>query len=582
MVTKMALAGTSLLFFIFLLFPSVVFANKFLLKEDFDNVPNGEMPANWDYYGLSGWEVIDRKYGIRLNSGISNSFPSDTLWNYDWKNIIYEVDLLGVDGVDKNILLKYKNPNNFIEVHYNGDKIYLAKYIDPGGTLSYFYTVDRKLDNNTPYHFRIEINGNNIRVFLDNSLLFDILDTEPIFEFWKVGLRVGTGAVSPTEVWFDNILVTNNPQALPYLDVPYMAQVNPLWAYAIYDSATEWSSTPYISRWGCALTSAAMVLKYYGHKSDPLVLNDWLKSQSDGYLRNGLLNWLAVSRYTKLNSNPSSPTLEYRQQNSSQSNLISELTAGRPAILKEPGHYIVAKSHLSDTFGINDPAFPDRLTLRSYGNTFSSLGSFRSTQSDLSYILLVVNPNVDLKIFAPGGPEIAGFTYIDDPLIDDIDNITPSGGSLKIFQYPVPEVGIYNVQLQGSLANYVFDSYLYSKDGTVNLSSFKGFIGTGHKDEFKIVVGKTQEIMQVITINTIIADLEDARKLKLVKNHGLYTTINVHLMLAKKFIKMGRPRLAKSNLEATLHLIKIATPKFIDPLASEILQTNLQILINSL
>jgi hypothetical protein len=59
---------------------------------------------------------------------------------------------------------------------------------------------------------------------------------------------------------------------------------------------------------GCALTSAAMVFRYYGFEQlpdgselNPSTLNQWLKNQSDGYVQGTLLNWAALTRLsTKL------------------------------------------------------------------------------------------------------------------------------------------------------------------------------------------------------------------------------------------------------------------------------------------
>lgn len=80
--------------------------------------------------------------------------------------------------------------------------------------------------------------------------------------------------------------------------VPLLKQTSEPWQGLEYDSASIWNpSNTSINTWGCALTSAAMVLQYYNYTKlpdgtalDPGTLNTWLKNQPDGYVGNGLVN----------------------------------------------------------------------------------------------------------------------------------------------------------------------------------------------------------------------------------------------------------------------------------------------------
>lgn len=305
---------------------------------------------------------------------------------------------------------------------------------------------------------------------------------------WRIGLRAGTGGSTTTEVWFDNVVVTQLPDTtsapantptptptptptntptptpsgvptgsptptLPSLNVPDLKQYTGGWENIIYDHTLKT-----IKEWGCALTSASMILQYHGHNIFPDGLNDWLKLQLDGYIRNSLINWLAVSRYTFLNKSVSSPALEYKRLNPTDTNLINELENNRPAILKVPGHFIVAKSQTSDSFGINDPGYSDRFTLDSYSNTFSALNTYLPTNTNLSYLLLVLNYDNNLKVYDPSGNEIVGFTFTEEFL---------SGETLKIFQYPTPTIGKYRVEITGTDTPFKLESYFYNQDGNL-------------------------------------------------------------------------------------------------------------------
>ena len=84
---------TSTFALILLLFTPVtkVFASSILFQDDFnDGNSNG-----WDVIGDSGWSVQNNEYGILLNPGLSNTVPDDSLWNYNWTNISFDVDLRG-------------------------------------------------------------------------------------------------------------------------------------------------------------------------------------------------------------------------------------------------------------------------------------------------------------------------------------------------------------------------------------------------------------------------------------------------------------------------------------------------------
>ena len=60
------------------------------------------------------------------------------------------------------------------------------------------------------YHFKVVAYKNNFKIYENNNLLIDFVDTniDDAFLRGRIALGVGTGAVRPTEVYFDNIKVT--------------------------------------------------------------------------------------------------------------------------------------------------------------------------------------------------------------------------------------------------------------------------------------------------------------------------------------------------------------------------------------
>lgn len=69
------------------------------------------------------------------------------------------------------------------------------------------------------------------------------------------------------------------------LPVPFFSQSDPLWSYELLGPTYQT-----VGQVGCAITSAAMVLKGYGVDTDPQRLNQFLTANA-GYTPNGWLYW---------------------------------------------------------------------------------------------------------------------------------------------------------------------------------------------------------------------------------------------------------------------------------------------------
>lgn len=184
-----------------------------------DNFNDGSA-NDWIVIGNpTNWGVVNEEYGILVNSGVTNTVPSDELWNFLWKDFLYEVDLRGVQGTDKNILIKFKDTQNFYEIHHTGGLIHFEKVVN-GIQYEIASPINYPLENGIIYHFKIEVQDNHYKIDESGNLLFDMLDPEPTFEGGKIGLRVGTGAVAPSEVWYDNIKVSSLNSTIGPFDLP--------------------------------------------------------------------------------------------------------------------------------------------------------------------------------------------------------------------------------------------------------------------------------------------------------------------------------------------------------------------------
>ena len=359
---------------------------------------------------------------------------------------------------------------------------------------------------------------------------FDMEDGTPLWKFDTGGAITASPAILNGLLYIGSksgnfYALGGEKPPLPSLSVPDIKQYSVPWNDDLYDHASAWAEIPTIERWGCALTSATMVLKYFGHiYVTPGVLNDWLSSQSDGYLRNGLLNWLAISRYTRLMDSPVSPTLLYNKLEAQDNNLIEELNHDRPVILKEPGHFIVVKSQLPSSFGINDPAYANRTSLEHYNNTYLSAASYQPTHTDLSYLLLAISSNFSIKVIDPEGKEIMGKFFSEEPLVEDGGGQGTSGEPLNIFQLQGPQNGKHKILVLGE-GKYQLDSYLYNSEGNVTQNSLTGEIKSDHPDQYSIFWDSYPTIIQEVTLFSIINDIDTAFANGLFANNGLYTAI---------------------------------------------------------
>jgi|GEM_PF-2645189 len=282
----------------------------------------------------------------------------------------------------------------------------------------------------------------------------------------------------PRYVWFGNPMITSTNVTFSkfYLDsikvidleaptFPYYSQKVAPWGGMAYDRASEWAGTERdnIGRWGCALTSVAMILKNYGVKDDsngditPDELNLWLSNQDDGYIGQGWLNWLAVTRYVRkqYEAGHADTKLEYSR--------ASGLPSTLPSIVNEGGHFVVAYASESASFSINDPNNESRST-KLKSETFLTNNTFTTTETDLSYMLFVKNPNLTYVLKNSLGETIP-FNWIQEQ-INDSEGGAPSG-IVTTALVPKPNGGRYELRVTSTTDSEPIELYLYDVQGRV-------------------------------------------------------------------------------------------------------------------
>ncbi len=560
--------------FLSLLAPSLTnraIASTILFQDNFDSGNASQWtsvrgdPSLWKVKSVNG----SNQYGARIESG--STIIDSVAGDISTSRYQIDLDFTTIEGVDKNIDFRWLNNQQIYEVHFTGAN---AVFSTTGPNQAGWPKIaSNPLQNNQTYHIKIVLDDQHIQFFIDSNKLFDINDPNYIFSSHeKIGLRIGTGVAAPTEVWFDNIVVSSLDNNID-LNVPLLKQTSDPWKSLEYDTAHLWSPTkPTINDWGCAMTSAAMVLKYHGINKlpdgttlDPGTLNTWLKNQPDGYVGNGLTNWLAISRLSKqatlINSITAFDGLEYTRVASTDASLASspsakltdDISHNLPDILEEPGHFIVTKGINGDTFNINDPYF-DRQTLSNgYANTFINAGTYTPSHTDLSYILFIVSQNVNLS-FQNSNNQTVGNQFIQQPLNNDV-NGNPAGPPTKFLYLPKPENGNYIATLSATSNQiYQFGVYLYDKDGNVKVSTYSGILGPNSKDTFVISFNKnnsTSNSRQTLTFKNIIDDINLLYDIKQITKNDRRNDLVILLQKAGKIVntKPYKPKELKQKLD---------------------------------
>lgn len=378
------------------------------------------------------------------------------------------------------------------------------------------------------------------------------------------------------------------------LNVPPLKQTDPLWADNVYDNANLWSTgTTDIGRWGCAVTSAAMVLQYNKINTlpneqplTPGTLNSWLKSMPDGYIRNGLVNWLAISRTSRLSkiNNPDFDFdgLEYaRVSHQDDTQLRADIDSGLPAIVEEPGHFVVAKGINDETFNINDPYY-DRSTLADYGNAYNSYGKYTPSNTDLSYLMFVVDPTVNIILKDSQGNQV-GDAFTENPIGDPLNTLNNTNGPLKMIILSKPPTGKYTIEVTSTNpTSYFLQGYLYDSNGNIRMVDKKDVLSSNDADSFTIDYDNSDlsevSLNENVTFNILGNDIE-----------VLYSFGHIDKQFYKELnnkvneIEKTREKNNKSIENKLEELYKeIGKKKGTDSYATTILLNDVRVLINSL
>lgn len=398
------------------------------------------------------WEAVNGQAKLNINGSVpckvvlqpdlQTELPSKWQARFQFQPLSHQADY--------NWLVKWQDQDNYLGFHLFNNWLYAEKIVN--GVNYAIVPSQQYLPIKKDHVYQVAMSydqlARTIAVQVDDQqpMMFSEALSDPALTAGLPGLAGSVGAGQNTSaVAYDNWQIWElESTTRTILDVPLLKQTDPRWSNQEYNSALTWSpENPHVSRWGCALTSAAMLFQYFGLNTmpngeplSPGTLNDWLKSQPDGYVAEGLLNWRALSRLSwQIQAQWNTPALEFKYEalppdplNWLQVQLWRQL----PIILALPGHFVVAHGVTNDSkVQIRDPYYA-YTNLVPYQNSWLSARLFTPSQTDLSAISIWAKPGVALKLA--------------DQSIMPILESYPQG-EWWVYDLPKPAIGLHSLSI---------------------------------------------------------------------------------------------------------------------------------------
>ena len=432
---------------------------------------------------LASWQILLERLGIIIDGPgcFTEIIPNTFRLNED-QEYTYSFDMTMPEdmSMDRHYTLRYIDPENTMSIKVIGISIFLEKLAqNQGRYVENSYATYPFVAGET-YHIKSIVGKNHqITVSVNDLVVLNFVDQEPFLIGGTVGFRASVGAINRSVTWFDNVLVEIPDDGIQ-LSLPHYSQKDTRWSTAEYDSAKQWGgSTWSVKDWGCALTAAAMVLRYHnistlpdGTELTPGSLNSWLQSQKDGYLQGGYLNWSALTRlaYQFHQSHTSTPALEYRRSSYATESIRTAFEENRPPIYALQGHFVAGTgmNAAGNLLFINDPFYQDRTAINP--DSVLSVRELVPSFTDLSYALFSTNNDTSVRVFSEN--TLLGVTT-PEPVITTEQGQTQLPTSL--LEIAKPEDGTYSIEIRKSIPGpYILNIYTYGTTGDVELFTIRG------------------------------------------------------------------------------------------------------------
>lgn len=211
-----------LVFVIFLVYPKYIQAQSILFQDNFEQDNSSQwqsISGNWIRQNIQN----SYRYGMSLNT--PSTITETQVGDFNWTNYEFSFDMLPISGADRNVFFRvnsqkstccswYNYPVSY-GLHMYSNWLWLEKRTATNGFG--LASMPIVLNNDEITHFKIRLENNHIEVFLHNETFptVDYFDNDNPILSGRVALSIGTGASYPTEIWFDNVVITEIPTQTP-------------------------------------------------------------------------------------------------------------------------------------------------------------------------------------------------------------------------------------------------------------------------------------------------------------------------------------------------------------------------------
>lgn len=289
-----------------------------------------------------------------------------------------------------------------------------------------------------------------------------------------------------------------------------------VWADDLYGGSESqpWYDRPghqaLVRDWGCAMTSAAMVVSYYGSlqgkgTATPRELNNWLRRHS-GY-SGGLILWSKVAEFARTEKGID---LYYYEGWGPDNGIVNAYVCNSaPIILNTTsspytsGHYVVGTGVSDSTaWTVNDPGGWNITTLRS--DSYNSYRKYGSVRKEPKQLTIAIHPP-NAPLIASAGANAPVSILVTDPAgrrlrydaisgsfenqildanfaMEKLGAQDGSGRSIEayVFGTGAPLDGEYQVQITSHVAgSYQLDLLGYDSGGQSSSVSLAGYAPSG-------------------------------------------------------------------------------------------------------
>ncbi len=603
---------------VFLYSEKSVFAEEYFFNDEFvgNNISlenwivdknNGSVEVNEGALVLNSTSIADGFPFIRNNKVIFPDGNFSIEWSVKYLNTAYNYG----NGIAITDIL----PMNRTTVHPNRENEIMGNWVAGGSNIALnSFICDSNGENCNGAFYRgsgddfnkynnIKINFINDRYYFyfNGEKVFESEETERIPSYIWLGNPINPSTIINWPAFsIDYIRVSRLPDKI--LEVPFFSQNDEAWGNNIYDHMDKT-----MDEVGCAVSSSAMLLNYYGlnvipfnnQVLNPGTLNYWLTNKpvaeglvgnSSGYFSNGDISWIAVNQLARyFRPNYSLEIMKGGLENSdSEFNTFKEnINNDKPEILWVAGdgnfwgnsksHFIIGSGYDDESTYINDPealyekipaSFNIRKRLAFFDDeAWDNWGSLQIHTDSKVKVLIEDSQGKKLGKDANGNTfeEIPYGNYLEGTLFG-LDS--GEDGSTNLYITHVFKDTKYKVKVAGDSSELeLVMASLNSDNSSYEKRIFKE-IENGKEYVFEISFEDSEnniinELVEPVDYRILREYIESEYRLGNIKNLGIKTMMLANLKVIEKFDNINRDKIAQQLLEKKIVIVEKLTPKFI-------------------